>query len=70
MVRFQEEAWQELLMQRYNFYSKIPIFRMKISIMNVNFNFFIVNFRHKIEISYILALISYKKQAAGIVLSK
>lgn len=38
--------------------------------MNVNFNFFIVNFRHKIEISYILALISYKKQAAGIVLSK
>ena len=42
MVRFQEEAWQELLLQRYNFYSKIPMFRLRISIVNVDFNFFIV----------------------------
>ena len=42
MVRFQEEAWQELLLQRYNIYSEMPIFRLRINTSSVNFNFFVV----------------------------
>ena len=42
MVRFQEEAWQELLLQRYNIYSEMPTFRLRINTSSVNFNFFVV----------------------------